>query len=1620
MNRCRKSLRPLAAIMKREFALGLNGWCLFALLTVLLLAPQSAQAAPANVTVSAPVFNLANTWLIDTDPANDTIRFSVAVSLSRNQPLGGVRDIPVVFRTRLRTAGGATTVGSADQTVVVSVPAVVANLPVAVNLEFDPTVILSEDQPYEIFIAVQHNDDPPGGLLQTDHTLTISPLTFGHFSGGLVAGGVDGTITALGAAPLKLVGDQAWRLVVQSGLLENGSPFSSGAPATAFINVLRDDTTGVVTLTSGTLNVTGAGGAIDVNGWQVTLGPVVLGGGGLNAQGFSLALPEGTGWRLHDTDPNTSQLLNSAFSLPTTLLPLNDELEPATGVSGAFNVAREFVDERLAVGFVAADWQWDLFQLRLTKPATRFLRGWYFEQWKDVKGELPDTNDGFWDQLEANTAGDLAITPGLAGGFNATVVLDNGVFSTHFPHGFVAHTGGILQLANSLPLPAVSSFPLATVTMISYRGCRPEDAPHAVPDPSLLEAYQVGPGPLRFTAQGGLWTQGIPVSDPNPFDEVVITRRAAAGTDPDSGLPVHQTDNYTANPIQMLVPGPVVSAADGLDLAGDGNATVDEPGEHPNEFNPARWLLTGLRPAESDALEHPGSPAYLLGDGDYAGSNFRGYAGLAGISRVGGGVLGPYTLDLCQKLYARASGVSGRWVADAATLPPSVQVGGPDPFTLTIDEWAFQLVGNEPQFEHSTVAGGLALPEPAGFELTFDEIEFKCCGALDRMSLAEGTSVKEMVYWQQARIDIQSARFVTAADCSMDDAVLELGVLARANGFPHDLDGILRFRGNGRMTTGNDPTFEASALHIPTASPFAGEYVITSVRHAYYNDPPSPLPAGDDGWINVAGLLKLPFFEAMEVHALLNGREDTPFDPDAIPGMQGGWSADGQTHFSNASFDAIHRGMPPAFNAPLAYLGATNETYLPRAEKTWFGIVPFNFPVRYDPFTFTFHSLAKKELNIIIADAEADVPRLDADEAAIEFGATFGLSLNNIFANALEFATGEIAEGFGNLAIGPAFQHIDEGLDELDNLLSQQLDNALDAALNPVFDNEFVQDAAQVLKTTGDTVDALAELEFNLNVQNLIANAVADNVTERLGPIGDGLEGMRTFLAGGQEPADNPVGQLMHQAMGFLNLPPGFELLDVPELVALAGVDAGPLRERLDELRARMQELRELVQDITGLDGELQGLLQSANAEFTGLQADVRAALDDYFELVALDPTQFSLEEIETRIRAEAKARIYALPVMSRVQDVLRFRFYHLDHLVQQVLSSALDQINDAITDAVAEVVDLDGTLGELTGIGAYLQSASMEGEAVITGNDLTYLALRAHTVIQTQPVAIALDPFFEYQQLHSDGAGACDLTLEPALFNRITMGATVAPANVPFGNVNVTVSTQFSFTKDGKVIGLKGSLETLTDGLSMQPVNFDRMSATLAVGANDGIANFEFYIAAEAEATLFGSSGPISPPYSNFKLHGGLFAGRTCSDLPYAAWAPQAIQDQLNPPFVGAITSVDGKFPFYDVGCLLRIKAGAAVGAFGVVQGDPDSYDNPGFNVGSFMRGEVSGDFLCLLSGSGAIELSGSASQSGATLSGAIETKLKLGPCPFCIKLESDFGVSLDTANNPSISVDF
>ncbi len=1548
-------------------------------------------AQPAEVSVSPPAVSLEDFWLLDTDPLRDSLFVLVEVLVSRNQPEGEPRDIP--FRFEVRMVGDGLLAGSDIFEVDVSVPAVIDDMPVQVGLTVKPEMILSEEADYILRVAVSHVDDPPDGEFETDHLVDEGPFSFVHFSGALSFGDVQTTVLSFSEPPAALPGPGAWQVAVAEGELSNGIGFSNGPPpSTSHLEVQRNDSDGSATVVDGAVVLDPDDRSFSVNGWTGEVGRVSLDADGFETATFTLDLPEGTGWRTDTDHPDFPQTLNPTFVSAGGTLAVDEDLQPLAGSAGTFSMLREFVDERLAVGFVGLSWEWDLEILTLAQPETRFFRQWHYDQWMTVKGDLPDSNDGYLDQLAQDAVNHLQITPGMGGGFTVELAIEAGEFATHFPHGYMIHSGGVLRVVNSTPDPDESVFEDAMIAVFTHTGCRESHDPHGVPDPATLEAVAVGPVDVRFTAQGSLWTEGEPLAS-YPGADIPIVRRAAAGLDPGSGLPVHETANYVGRNVQMLFPSPTVPAEEGL----------------PGGLNPARWLYTGLRPDEDDALEYPGTTAYLAGEGDYPGVNFRHFPGLTGISRIGGGEMGPYDLGICQKVYARASGTTGRWAAEESSLPPSIQVGGPDPFTFQFDVWAFQLVGNEPHFEYSAVTGSVSLPYPADFTLAFDSIEFRCCGNLDRMSLADGESIQTLAYWNNSRIAIQSARFVSADECSMDDSCLELHVRARVNGLPDDLDGILLFRGSGRMTTGLDDPHPASALHVNSGSTFMGDYYIEPARHIYYNDPGPVAPAEPVGMLSLAGHLSLPFFVAMEAHAVLTGTEDV-FNPDIIPGLQRGWTDNGgNTYFSNANFDAAHTGFPSEFNTAQDYAVGDDEDYLPRASRTWFGLVPFDFPVRFDPFTRHFHSLEKEGFNVIIAEAEAEVPRLNHEQAAIDFGITIGLSLNNLFSDVLEFATGKLVEGFADLVIGTALEQVNEGLTELDALLSLQARDALGETVIPEFDDLIAQ-AAQQIKGGAGVDTALDQIDFGAVLQEDVASATAGFVTGRLGPISNGLGGMRSFFEEGNE---NEMGQFMKAAMGFFDLPVGLASLSIEELLELAELADPALRDRLEELRDRMQELSDFVDNVTGLGSELEGLLTGANAEFMSLQTNVRDALKDYFEMVDLDPGAFTQAEIETRIRNELEDRLWAMPVTGQVQNVLRFRFHHTDHLIKQVLSGALEQINGVIVDLIAEAIDLDEIFNDLTGFGAYMQAVSLKGEAVITGNDLTYLSLKGSTSIQTEPIPLDFEPFYEYQQLHSDGATGCNPNAEPALFNRITMGATVSPARSFGMDVSVTVSTQFSFTEDGGIIGFMGGFEVLQEGLAMQPVNFDRINALLNIGGNE-VGAFEFYMAAEGEATVFATSelGP-QLPWSNFKLHGGVFAGRTCSDAPYAAWAPAHVTEGIAGfPFTGGIVAVNGKFPFIDAGCVLRLKAGASIGAWGGFQQGTE------FTAAAFVDGSVSGRFACVVSGEGSVLLIGSADKSGASMEGSIKANITAGKCPICLKLDAGIGVKLGTPGGLSVDL--
>jgi hypothetical protein len=153
-----------------------------------------------------------------------------------------------------------------------------------------------------------------------------------------------------------------------------------------------------------------------------------------------------------------------------------------------------------------------------------------------------------------------------------------------------------MRIENSRVVPAESQLNDALVHILYGKGCRSPGDPSGLPEPQ--QAVRMTVAALQFTPQAGLWAEG-PLTTPaqNPIVENHLEIGLANGT------PTHETDAFAT--LRYYMPGTWVPHADGFDRSDDGNALTDEPGEDPQEFNPARYLLSGLRADLGFGLEHP-------------------------------------------------------------------------------------------------------------------------------------------------------------------------------------------------------------------------------------------------------------------------------------------------------------------------------------------------------------------------------------------------------------------------------------------------------------------------------------------------------------------------------------------------------------------------------------------------------------------------------------------------------------------------------------------------------------------------------------------------------------------------------------------------------------------------------------------------------------------------------------------------------------------------------------------------------------------------------------------------------------------------------------------------------
>ena len=768
---------------------------------------------------------------------------------------------------------------------------------------------------------------------------------------------------------------------------------------------------------------------------------------GLVAESITINLPPGVGWRL-----GLERRLHPTFQTTGVPIPLDGDLNPVGEVTGTTALPMGFFSETYPVEFSSSDWTWRQGVLLLQSPATRFVRRMHYQDWENAPGagDIPESNDGFWYLLRPVAASGLVIRPGLEGGISVDLRFNSGVCFSHFPLAALqAPEGGFMRITDNRVVPEESEFPGALAHVLYGKGCRDPASPGEVPDPE--QALEIAGVTLQFTPSAGLWAEGtMTTTQQNP----AVERHLEIGLN--GGTPTHETDPFQT--FRFYMPGSWVPHADGFDSPTAANATVDEPGEDPVAFNPARYLLSGVRPDQAYALEHPGTAAYEIGLGDYAGANFRHFEGLEAVSHVGGVDIAAYPLTDRAKYYARRSGVSG--IHESALGPTQLPAYGYD---ITLTSFGLSYLGNTAH--DSRIDGTLFLPHPSAFSQAFARLMLSCCGNLEDGQIDPADNQKQLAYWSATRIVTRSLRFTHDPNqpCDTEDALLEFGITADVAHLDEEPAGFIYPRPDGTLVPTDDLERESHLALSPMVE-LAG-YPFTAVRRAYFNDY-AQYEAGP-GWINLAGLAGVSFFRDLELHGHVLGSSAQPPPPLFI---KGGWTDNGETYFTQAAFDPGHRGFPPGEDSEDYQ---TEDTHLAHARQVWFGTVPFDYPVRFDGLTRTFRSPAAKGLDLVVLDTESELERLNAELADLRFSAFLDLSL----LAAPEFLVEEGASWITDHLEQAAVEQIRDGLNRLSELLDAQMRRMLDQVVLPALEVSVVVPLVNNLPANGNAaaIDAVLD-----------------------------------------------------------------------------------------------------------------------------------------------------------------------------------------------------------------------------------------------------------------------------------------------------------------------------------------------------------------------------------------------------------------------------------------------------------------------------------------------------------------------------------------------------------------
>ncbi len=1522
------------------------------------------------------------------------------------------------------------------------------------DLAIEPAVQLdSVNRTYYLVVTIGHTNQPGQPLLAGNTTNTVAARLL-HFNGRLYFGGIETRFTSL--ATDAVPGLPGAGFLNSTLSVNNNSGYVWGSPGHTYGNGMplsvRLYPNGNAELAAGSVAISAPVPDVgNVNNVTVTRGPIALTPTGAYAS-LRVNLPTGFGFTTNAASLATLRRHTSQLSFLG--VALNQALAPNGNLSYVPGTPIYSSEESKPLWIISTTLDWNVAAGSFSPGGasvalyhTRSLENVYQTAISGLTEDPPNMsfkrdNSGYYNHIStaaltnpvvvyANTAGVAEMT------FTAQFT-KNGSLRTFFPYDVqVSWTnGGTLQVERDLVVFNTNSalHGVASVTVPYTAGCPGCDSTPLTNFPKLLPAGQR----LLFTRDGGLMAEG-PLSPSHTL---------AWGYVPEMGQYAQRVLSFTN--AALHVPGHFVR--------GDQNL-------QPREQGPATILLTGVAATNGNYLERPISSGYLQGLADYAGLNFRTYANNArqAVSLLAGKTAGPYGLSGCSKYYARLAGVSGLQEAYPGTFPSPLYLLG---YEMDFNNYGVAYLDS--QNVDSRTAGLLKVPYPSDFTLDFEEMKFTCVGGLLSAKVAPASQVFKKLAWWNADFEPLAIQFKSnpGDECSPGKGALVVGVRGYASHMDTPLSGFLGFQTNGNLIAksfgleGVD-----SRLKVPSKFTLKGPnntaYTISPVADAYYSSWSNPVPANlpPQGFMNIAGKIKVPFFDELKVHLHTSARTNgvTPAPqiwlaggwPRAGSGNPNyGWRVGANDFFTAAYFDENNFGFPPGVTLS-QYRNNATQQYHPRAQRLWLDVVDFDYPLAWSDNLRTFKSLFSRTNDLLVLAVQHEITYMDPVNASLDFGIQYDglpkISLANMAFNIVDGQLG-VAKALANAAGDEVRGVLLQGSEQLNRMLASTLEDFMEEifkrTLDPTVDAVYNRMLAE-----WNALPAAAKGNFPAQVSLVLSNyltgtgpaPVLTNATRQFYMLADGAAqplGMLKELSDALDEITNSIAAITGTiAKGTNGLPLGTVkdgLLKItggqrPIAKQLVGELVGQLASEFlgaaaePHLSNLMQEIEPSLQQITSLLNDVQDALGQVRAQ-VALGAEFAQELDTRIKSGASQLTNatqlasqeilgffnglnygiddpfvhYSAAEIKQMMRARLRERFHETAVAAGLQVAIKQRIYDLDALYREAVDSVFQQFNQVLRQLIGQTLaQVDKTINDALG-----DLSDTIGAGQIDGHALingdSLKMLRLDGHFRWRvPDDLEFNAYLLIKELDSSATPGCGFSGGSA--TEVTLGAEDVNLDWLSPDLRASVATKFSFqTGPFKPLGMAGSLN-VKGGIQFEGFEVYKLGAAVAFGLNEN------YLAAIAGVRM-----------RSYDLSGGIYFGRTCTLDPIKLIDADVASVLGSPPFTGAYLYGEGWIPISEAvlgipaSCLFNISAGIGAGAFYFLEGP---------TYGGIMKAGVLGEALCLVTIKGEVKMIGVKNGDNLRFKGKGRLSGKVGVCPFCVKFGKNVGIMYE---NGSWDVDF